>query len=715
MERTKNIIFNITLAVNSLLLFLLLFEDRIVLPAWLQVGGRMHPMFLHFPIVLVVLYVLWVLLFVKRTSSPDSAAEIGGWLLLLSAFSSGLTALSGLFLSREAGYDAEALIWHKWGGVAVALILVLWYAFNKILGRTKTGTIAVALFSFALIIFTGHQGAGVTHGQNFLIAPMLPEQKQPEILLEDAVVFTHMVQPILQSKCMGCHNSRKAKGDLVMETRDLLLKGGKTGKLWDTTQTDLGLMMTRIHLPLESKKHMPPQGKPQLTDEEISILANWIKSGADFDTRAVALDTNAALRKIAERNFTTVETDEYAFEAADNQRVQQLNNNYRIVYRLSKNSPALGAEFFSASQFNPQGLKDLLKVKEQLVYLNLYKMPVKDEDLKIIGQFTQLRKLNLSFTGITGSGLDALQGLKALRHLSLSGAPIKTDAFRSLSGLKGLTKLYIWNTTVSDEAIKALKNDNKELVIEKGFRGDTITLKLTPPVLENEEQVITESQGLRLKHYINGVTIRYTLDGTVPDSLESAVYNPEVMITDPVHLVAKAFKPGWHTSDSLVAFFYKARFRADSLVHLLPPDKSHKDEKGRSLIDGVKGDNNFRTGKWVGFAGNRMEALLVFNQVSEISGVNISSLVDVGSHIMPPQLIEVWGGEDRSNFKLLDRISPEQPRKQKPAYQKVYELSFKEVPVRYLKIIAVPVTKLPSWHPGKGNRGWFFSDELFVK
>ena len=52
-----------------------------------------------------------------------------------------------------------------------------------------------------------------------------------------------------------------------METKELLLKGGKTGKLWDSTAADFGLLMKRIHLPVETKKHMPPQGKPQLTDD----------------------------------------------------------------------------------------------------------------------------------------------------------------------------------------------------------------------------------------------------------------------------------------------------------------------------------------------------------------------------------------------------------------------------------------------------------------
>jgi uncharacterized membrane protein len=104
-------------------------------------------------------------------------------------------------------------------------------------------------------------------------------------------------RPILETKCMGCHNSKKAKGELVMETRELLLKGGKDGKLWDSTEADFGLLMRRIHLPLEAKKHMPPQGKPQLSEEEISILGQWIKSGADFKVKVVDLDPNSELRK----------------------------------------------------------------------------------------------------------------------------------------------------------------------------------------------------------------------------------------------------------------------------------------------------------------------------------------------------------------------------------------------------------------------------------
>ncbi len=673
----------------------------------------MHPMILHFPIVFIVLYVVYVLLFQKRLSPPETAKNIGEWLLLLSAFTSVITALMGLFLSKEEGYDAEALLWHKWSGVIVSLLMLSWYSFRKNFAKTKAGTIAFTFVSFAAIIFTGHQGAGITHGQNFLLAPIMPEKKQEQVLLEDAMVYQHMIKPILETKCMSCHNSKKAKGELVMETQELLLKGGKNGKLWDSTQADFGLLMKRIHLPLETKKHMPPQGKPQLTTDEIEIIDAWIKSGADFKLKVTDLPADHTLRKLAESIFTTIETDDYDFAAADESKVRSLNDNYRVVYPLAVKSPALGAEFFSASQFKGESLKDLLAVKQQLVSLNLDKMPVKDEDMGTIGQFTQLRKLNLSFTSITGDALKELKGLKELKQLSLSGTKINAEALKALSSLKQLTKLFIWNTGLKKEDINFFAN--KDLVIETGFRSDTIMLKLTPPVLENEQQLIIQPITLKLKHYINGVTIRYTLDGSTPDSLNSPVYNGNVTLDGNIHLKAIAYKPGWYSSDTTEADFYTAKYKVDSVIHFLPPDNAYKDEKGKILIDLVKSENNFRNGKWIGFRNNSMEALLVFNQPVTISTVTVSSIIDIGSYLMPPLSLEVWGGDNPTQLKLLNRITPQQPSKQIPSYLKMYDLTFNTTTVRYLKIIANPVVKLPKWHPGKGQRGWFFADEVIVK
>lgn len=215
--RLKKIIAASLLPLTILLIFLLSFENRIVLPAWLQVAGRMHPLLLHFPVVLIVLYCIWTLFIPKKAIEKNQRTQVGDWLLLLAAVTAVATALMGLFLSREEGYDEEALSWHKWSGVSIALITSLWYACRQWIEPNKWISGSIAVVSLAGIIFAGHQGAGITHGQNFLFAPLLPEKQEQIVSIEDAIVYPHLVQPILQAKCMGCHNNKKAKGELVME------------------------------------------------------------------------------------------------------------------------------------------------------------------------------------------------------------------------------------------------------------------------------------------------------------------------------------------------------------------------------------------------------------------------------------------------------------------------------------------------------------------
>ena len=77
-------------------------------------------------------------------------------------------------------------------------------------------------------------------------------------------------------------------------------------------------------------------------------------------------------------------------------------------------------------------------------------------------------------------------------------------------------------------------------------------------------------------------------------------------------------------------------------------------------------------------------------------------------------MIEVWAGNDPGNLRLIKKLIPEQPQKVTSTYMKGYDLSFVPVKEKYLKVVVVPVGKLPGWHPGKGDKGWAFVDEIFL-
>ena len=84
MQRWKNILFNIVLCFNCMLVLFVLAGDKLQVPSWLQVAGRMHPLVLHFPIVLLLLYIVWSILLQAKAkhviAGPED--ERGKWLLL---------------------------------------------------------------------------------------------------------------------------------------------------------------------------------------------------------------------------------------------------------------------------------------------------------------------------------------------------------------------------------------------------------------------------------------------------------------------------------------------------------------------------------------------------------------------------------------------------------------------------------------------------------
>jgi hypothetical protein len=237
---------------------------------------------------------------------------------------------------------------------------------------------------------------------------------------------------------------------------------------------------------------------------------------------------------------------------------------------------------------------------------------------------------------------------------------------------------------------------------------------LNAPLLQNEARVIIQPVPLQLKHYVPGVSIHYTLDGSIPDSISSPVYDGHVLLTTRSLLKARAFKKGWLGSDPVIADFYAGKYRPDSIVMLQPVDSGYMKYNPKILIDLQKGELNFGSGKWLGFHKNKMEALLLFNKSVTTQMVTVSNLVDIGSDIMPPVSVEVWGGHDAHSLKLLGRITPEQPKAAQIAYLVGYDIRFAPVAVRCLKVVVVPVSKLPVWQARKGKKGWVMEDEIFV-
>jgi hypothetical protein len=308
-----------------------------------------------------------------------------------------------------------------------------------------------------------------------------------------------------------------------------------------------------------------------------------------------------------------------------------------------------------------------------------------------------------------------LSALKKLQVLSLSGTKVKLQQLLPLISNKNLRELSVWNTSLTEKDILQLKKANTSLNIITGFKDDGTTLiQLSKPFLKNSSRVFQNRTNVQLNHPRKDVIIRYTLDGKDPDSLTSPVFNKDILIGDNAIIRAKAYKAGWKSSEISNFTFYRSAFKPDSISLLCIPDINYKGNGTKTLIDGQLAEADINNTNWQGFKEKDMLLILNFKQPVKVSSTVLNSIVNVNSSVFPPSRIEVYGGSDPDNLKLLNSFDPKMPAQKDPQQTFKFEVKFKPESVSYLKIIAKPVKKLPSWHPAKDKPALILFDEILI-
>ena len=711
MNRFYKVSSYLLLVFNILLIFLLFFEERVKIPVWASPFGRLHPMLLHLPIGFSIILVLIILL--RKEIEPKSYAFFLKLMLIITALTSCIAALMGFFLSREGGYDANLLQWHKWIGVGVSVFTygLTWF-YEELSQKTKLLQVLSA-GGLILFIVAGHYGAAITHGENYVFEAF-ETKKQGASFSPDNNLYQAVILPIFEKKCMACHNDQKVKGELNMSSVEKILKGGKHGALWKAGDTLNSLLLKRVYLPVEKKEHMPPKGKEQLTIEEIALLSAWIQEGADLKKIVQDYPESSKTRTLASKMAGGGKSEKtYTFKEVSESTLAEVNTPFCVVAPLANGSPALEAEFFVSRKFDRKSLENLSKVKEQLVELSLSKMPVKDEDIKLIAQFPNLEKLNLNQTDIIGNTLDQLSLCKQLSSITLSGTKVGKAQLQKLMSLPALKEVFVWNTSLDSLAIQEFTKKYPRVVFDAGYKENpNEILKMNPPILVNEDFILKKGVPIELKHTLKNVQIHYTLDGTDPDSTTETIYTQPLIADTYTSIKAMATKDGWRASGAVSYTFFKSSFVADTAILLTAPKPQYAGKGARNLIDLKKGpDDNHGDAAWLGYQQEDFVSLLKFKKATHLSMVTISYLLRTGSHIMTPLTVEVWGGNSEADLRKLQKIVPQQPDKMQRVNLGI-NVPIKSDDYKVIKVIVKPLPKLPKWHPDKGKPGWFFVDEI---
>ncbi len=700
----KTLLENTLFVWMGLVLILAIGSNRILLPDWIQVIGRSHPLLLHFPIVLLLLGLLFV--WIPGLDQKPDARSIFELTLLAGCNFAGLTVIAGLILVNE-DYDRDAIFWHQWSGIAIFYLCIIIYFFRHL---SKSFLKPTSLVLALGIILTGHWGANITHGEDFLLAPIQEEESEITPLAE-AEVFNDLVRPILESKCMSCHKEGKIKGELRMDHIEGLQKGGKSGPFVLAGDFENSHMIQRIGLPLEEKKHMPPKNKAQLTEEELIILREWVANGASFDQKVMEIAPENELFILASNKFEAKKT--YNFEAAEASDIKSLNNFFRKVEAIYPESPALEVSYFSIAAFDPNSLGELKKVKGQIVKLNLNKMPLTGVDLSVLKEMTHLEEVQANFTDLDSKQIQLLASLKNLKYLAISGNPIDDTGLQAISQMKTLINLYLWTPSLSDGQRKTLQTKLPNTSIDFGFDGSGTIYPLNSPKVTFDKMMFRDSVEVVISHPIKTVDIRYTLDGSEPDSLTSPYYSEPIWLKKTGTIRTKVFAKDWIGSPEANFQFLKSGLTPTEYQLLSTPNKKYKGNGVETLFDQIKGQNNHTTGEWLGFQDEAMELEMKMDPEENYSELVISLLYHEGAHIFPPALVEIKGLKS-GIWKTIASEIPEQSKKVDLPRSRFLNYDISVGGYESLRIKLNSIKSLPKWHPGAGSKGWVFVDEILL-
>ncbi|UJP66583.1 c-type cytochrome domain-containing protein [Mongoliitalea daihaiensis] len=705
----SSILQHVVIVLHGLCIALAIGHRYLEVPTLLMVFGRAHPLMLHFPIVLLLLLV--VLLWSSSTFSRHNPS-LANNLFLLSLCLTGATVFAGLLLAAEDGYNPDDFFAHQWVSMGLFWMASIWYLMWK---NGKQATARMTSVSVVVLtLIAGHLGATLTHGEDFLWAPFVKTQGVEMVALEEAIAFDHVILPILEQKCVSCHKASKQKGELRLDGASYILAGGKHGPVIDTINPRLSSLLQRILLPLDHEEHMPPKGKIQLTVEEIDLIRAWIDELAPMEKPMISFDPDNSFFQLAKQRMFAQEKVAYSFPFIAATTIAQLNNDFRVIQPIYPGSPALRVSFFGKSNFKSEQLEELTAIKNQVVELNLSNMPLAEDDLKKINQFDNLEKLHLNGAGLQGKFLHVLADLKSLRILSLAGNSLGSDVLENLAQLTQLSNLFLWNTGLDVKQMEMLAAQLTQTTIELGYQDDGTLYQLNAPIIQANSGIFHDTLEIRLKHPIAGVGLFYTLDNTRPDSINYLLYEKPILLEKNANLRVRAFAEGWLGSEESNAVFFKAGVQPSSYRLSHAPHPSYKGDGVETLFDLEKGDEDFSSGKWIGFQDDACEVILDFGPSKSLTSLSLSVLTAEASYIFPPALVEIWSKTRQGDWVLLHADKPVQPKQIHDRKLHLLEYSLPSDPISQLKAIIRPINRLPHWHPGAGQKGWVFLDEVLV-
>jgi predicted alpha-1,2-mannosidase len=240
------------------------------------------------------------------------------------------------------------------------------------------------------------------------------------------------------------------------------------------------------------------------------------------------------------------------------------------------------------------------------------------------------------------------------------------------------------------------------------------TAQIVPvPFVADAKRVFQDRQTIKLGCADPTAAIFYTLDGSVPTRDSSARYEKPLLITESTTVRFMAVR-GDQTSVVEAAEFFK--LRSDMRVLRLATRYSPQYTGGgdQALVDMQPGGADFRSGRWQGYEGANLDAVIDLGSSKPIQAIRVNFLQDENSWVFFPAKLRVEVSSDGKNFAPAGEVLNDVPPTATGSLQKKLVVELVGTTARYVRVIGESLGKCPTGHKGAGSPCWLFADEIYV-
>lgn len=225
------------------------------------------------------------------------------------------------------------------------------------------------------------------------------------------------------------------------------------------------------------------------------------------------------------------------------------------------------------------------------------------------------------------------------------------------------------------------------------------------PYFDAHSQTFNKQLNIKLGSFAKGTIYYTTNDG--PEQ----IYKDPIVITDDAKITCY-MKIGNKSSKKLSANYYKNDNRKSIRLNSIYANQ-YAAAGEKTLIDNLRGGENYRTGNWQGYRGD-LDVTVDLGKMESIYSIGLGCMQDIKSWIFFPKRVDYFISTDGEKFRKIGEINTKYSDSLEENIIDEHTLKITETKAKYIKIKAQNYGLCPDWHLGAGGKTWIFVDEIII-